>query len=149
MTDVKSDLFPRPVKVRAGRWVHDRDLGCMVPADRRNYFELGETRSDLPSPAVHAGGMPAIKSMADGRMYETKRNYLKSVHRAGCEVVGFDKNWQEHVRKPGPTEREHEADVVADVQKAIEIEQSKVPSYGPEARRLMRRQRRRERAAKV
>jgi hypothetical protein len=129
--------------------VWDKDLEVLVPKYGRNYFERHEKHADLPSPAVHPGGMRPIKSMADGRMYETKRNYYRSVSRAGCEIVGHDKDWQRHIRKPGPTDAEREADIVKDVQAAIEIEQSKVPSYGPEARRLMRRQRRAERAAKA
>ena len=127
--------------------VYDADLDCLVPKYGRNWFEHHDKRSDLASPAVHAGGMPAIKSMADGRIYETKRNYYKSVSRAGCEIVGFDKNWQEHIKPPQPFggDKAHEASIVADVKAATEIEASKVPSYGPEARRLMRKQRRKAR----
>jgi hypothetical protein len=133
----------------SGPLVYDADLDCLVPKYGRNYFDRHEKRSDLPSPAVHAGGMPAIKSMVDGRIYETKRNYYKSVARAGCEIVGFDKRWEEHVKPPQPFggDKAHERDLVADVKKAIEIEASKVPSYGPEARRLMRKQRRKQRAS--
>ncbi len=139
--------------VKSGTWVWSKEYEMLVPKDQylrgqHNYFN--ELRSELPSPAVHAGGMPTIKSMADGRMYETKRNYYKSVQRAGCEIIGHDKNWTDHVKPPQPYggEKAHEADLVRDVKKAIEIEQSKVPSYGPESRRLMRKQRRRERATK-
>jgi hypothetical protein len=145
---MSEQAVPRKVeRVQSGSWVYDKDLGCLVPKYGRNYFERDEKRSDLPSPSVIGGTMPAIKSMADGRIYETKRNYEKSVSRAGCEIVGFDKRWQEHIKAPQPYggEKAHEAELVADVKKAIEIEQSKVPSYGPESRRLMRKQRRRER----
>lgn len=121
----------------------------MVPKRGRNYFDWNEKRSDLACPAVHAGGMPEIKSMADGKRYETKRNYYKSVSRAGCEIVGYDRDWQRHIKSPLPSAKALEADIGRDVQKAWEVEQSKVPSYGPEARRLMRKQRRAERAAKA
>ena len=141
--------LPPPAPVYRGPLVYDADLDCLVPKYGRNRFDFNECKSDLPSPAVHSGGMPVIKSMADGRHYETKRNYLKSVSRAGCEVVGFDKGWERHVPKPGMSDAEHQADVVRDVKAAIEIEQSKVPSYGPEARRLMRKQRKRDRASKI
>lgn len=131
----------------SGPLVYDKDLDCLVPKHGRNYFDWNEKRSDLPSPAVQAGGMRPIKSMADGRIYETKRNYYKSVSRAGCEIVGHDPRWQEHIKPAqaygGP--KAHERELVADVKKAIEIEQSKVPSYGPESRRLMRKQRRKQR----
>ena len=130
-------------------WVYDADLDAIVPKRGRNYFALNDKRADLPSPAVHPGSMPAIKSMADGRMYETKRNYYRSVARAGCEIVGFDKRPDEHVRPPGQTDRQLEADIVRDVLKAEQVEAGKVPSYGPEGRRLMRKQRRAEREAKV
>ena len=134
--------------IKPGRFRYDKDLECMVEVrPESNYFDYNEKRADLACPAVHSGGMATIKSMADGRYYETKRNYLKSVSRAGCEVVGFDKNWQDHVKAPQPYggDKAHEASLVSDVKKAIEIEQSKVPSYGPESRRLMRKQKRQHR----
>jgi hypothetical protein len=142
---------PDKPKIQTGSWVWDRDLQCLVPKHGRNYFEHDDKRSDLPSPHVIGGGMPAVKSMADGRVYETKRNYEKSVARAGCEIVGFDKRWQEHVKSPKPfgTEREHEADLVHDTKKAIEIEQSKLPpTNGLECRRVARKQKRAARASK-
>jgi hypothetical protein len=135
--------------VATGSYVYDPDYDMMVPKAvklirQRNYYD--EKRSDLACPAVHPGGMPEIKSMMDGKRYETKRNYYRSVARAGCEIVGFDKRWTEHVPKPGPSDKQLEADMARDIKKAWEIEAGKVPSYGPEARRLMRKQRRRERA---
>ena len=129
--------------------VYDADLDCMVPKYGRNYFDWSEKRSDLPSPAVHPGGMPEIKSMADGRRYETRRNYYKSVSRAGCEIVGHDRDWQRHIKSPLPSAKALEADIGRDIQKGWEIEAGKVPSYGPTARRLMRKQKRAERATKA
>jgi hypothetical protein len=129
-------------------YIYDADLDCMVPKAGRNYFGRSEKHSDLPCPAVHPGGMPEIRSMADGRRYETKRNYFKSVARAGCEVVGFDKD-RGRVKPQRPSDKQLEADIGRDVQKAWETEAGKVPSYGPQARRLMKKQRRAERAAKV
>lgn len=130
-------------------YVYDPDLDCMVRKSGRNYFDWSEKRSDLPCPAIQPGSMPPIKSMADGRMYDTKRNYYRSVARAGAEIVGFDRDWERHVRKPGLTDKELEADIVKDTKAAIEIEAGKVPSYGPEARRLMRKQRRKQRESVV
>jgi hypothetical protein len=129
--------------------VYDADLDVLVPKYGRNWFDRHDKHSDLPSPAVHAGGMPEIRSMVDGRRYETKRNYAKAVARAGCEIVGFDRDVGRHVPKPGHADKQHEADIVRDVKAATEIEAGRVPSYGPEARRLMRKQRRAEREAKV
>ena len=82
-----------------------------------------DLRSSLPTPMV-IGSMEPIVSMADGRIYDDKRSYYKSLARQGCEIVGFDKNWTDHVAKP-LDDAAHEADVVADVKKAIEIEKSK------------------------
>lgn len=146
----ETELFPRPARVQAGSFVYDKDLGCMVSKYGRNYFaEPDEKRSDLPSPAIRPDGMAPIKSMISGRIMDGKSAYYREVSRAGCEIVGHDKNWEEHVKPPQPFggEKAHEAALVADVKKAIEQEQSKVPSYGPEARRLMRKQRRRDRQA--
>jgi hypothetical protein len=144
-------VIPRRVeRVKGGSYVYDKDLGCLVPKYGRNYFEHEDKRSDLPSPAIRPDSMPAIQNQVDAKFYDSKSAYYKSVSRAGCEIVGFDKRWEEHVKPPQPYggDKAHEADLVADVKKATEIEQSKVPSYGPESRRLMRKQRRRERASK-
>jgi hypothetical protein len=42
------------------------------------------------APAIRADGMDAIRSMADGRMYDSRSAYYASVRRAGCEIVGDD-----------------------------------------------------------
>jgi hypothetical protein len=124
-----------------------------VPKHGRNYFEHDDKRSDLASPAVHSSGScmaGGVKSMADGVFYETRRNYEKSVRRVGAEIVGFDKRWEEQVKSPKPfgSERQHEADLVADTKKAIQIEQSKLPpTNGLECRRRARKQKRAARAA--
>jgi hypothetical protein len=86
--------------------------------------------------------------MVDGRRYDTRRNYEKSVLRAGCEIVGYDKP-EVHERVVERAKADKEADqrrkVEQHVLQAWDEAQSKVPSYGPEARRLMRKQRRQER----
>lgn len=48
-------------------------------------------RSSLPCPAIRSDGMEAIRSMADGRLYDGKSAYYESVKRAGCEIVGDDR----------------------------------------------------------
>jgi hypothetical protein len=117
-------------KVQVGTWVYDKDLECLVPKYGRNHFDYSELRSDLASPMVIAGGMPEIKSMADGRYYSTKRNYEKSVHRAGCEIVGPDPRWQEHIKPPQPFggEKQHEASIVGDIKRATEEVNSRKPA---------------------
>ncbi len=143
-------VFPKPARVQNAALVWDKDLECLVPKYGRNYHDTSDLRSDLPSPAVHGGGMPTIKSMADGQYYETKRNYYKSVSRAGAEIVGFDPRWQEHVKAPQPFggDKAHEASLVADTKAAIQIEESKLPpTGGREWRSLARKQKRARRAA--
>jgi hypothetical protein len=43
------------------------------------------------APFVRADGMDAVKSMADGKVYDSKSAYYASVRRAGCEIVGDDR----------------------------------------------------------
>lgn len=134
-------------KIEGGSWVWSREYECLVPkatylAGKHNEFD--EKRSDFPSPAIRPDGMSAIKSMADGRVYDGKSAYYQSVKRAGAEIVG-DADPSTYVAKPR-SEREVEREIVADVKKAMEQEASKMPPAGGLAdRRLMRKQRRKER----
>lgn len=98
-------------------FIFDKDLGCMVPKAGRNFFAINEKRSDLASPAIRPDGMSAIKSMADGRIYDGKSGYYKSVSRAGCEIVGYDREWESHIKPPRQVTKE---DVIPDVKRAIE-----------------------------
>lgn len=43
------------------------------------------------APYIRTDGMEPIRSMADGRIYDSKSAYYGSVRAAGCEVVGDDK----------------------------------------------------------
>lgn len=47
----------------------------------------------LAAPKLHIIGdaMPAIKSMADGKMYDSKSRYYASIRAQGYEVVGNEK----------------------------------------------------------
>jgi hypothetical protein len=86
-----------------------------------------ERQSSLPSPLV-IGSMVPVQSMIDGQWYDDKRSYQKSVARAGCEIVGYDANWRDHVDRRADeikAEVSSMSDIVADVKKAIEIESSK------------------------
>lgn len=47
-------------------------------------------RSALPCPAIRSDGMSTIRSMADGRLYDSRSAYERSVREAGCEIVGDD-----------------------------------------------------------
>lgn len=55
--------------------------------------------SKSEAPPLHASdqafyaipdGMDAIRSMADGKMYDSKSRYYSSVRANGCEVIGND-----------------------------------------------------------
>lgn len=98
-------------------FVYDKDLDCMVSKGGRNFFTFNAKRSDLPSPAIRPDGMSAIKSMADGRVYDGRSAYYKSVSRAGCEIVGYDREWESHIKPPKQLTKE---DVIPDVKRAIE-----------------------------
>lgn len=88
-------------------------------ARRRERLKGRASRSGIAAPTV-MGLMDPVKSMIDGRIYDSKTEYQRHVARNGCEVVGFDDNWQEQIVKPRYDERAHEADIVADVKRAIE-----------------------------
>lgn len=83
-----------------------------------------ENRSAFPVPHVISDTMTPIKSMIDGRDYDSKAAYYRSVRSAGCEIVGNDPSAM-RPSAPDYDERKHESDIVADVKKAIEIEASK------------------------
>lgn len=104
-----------------GRWIFDKETGTMIPAVAfymRQQERREHARSQVARPYV-IGTMPEIKSMADGRIYNDKRGYYKSVARAGCEIVGFDRDVEKHI-PPAYNEKAHEAEIVADVKRAIE-----------------------------
>jgi hypothetical protein len=42
------------------------------------------------APNIRTDGMDPVKSMADGKTYDSKSAYYGSVKRAGCEIVGND-----------------------------------------------------------
>lgn len=43
------------------------------------------------APFVRTDGMDAIRSMADGQVYDSRSAYYRSVRQAGCEIVGDDR----------------------------------------------------------
>lgn len=104
-----------------GRWIYDHETGELVPSDEfhaRKAMRQRSKASVLPCPAV-IGVMAPVKSMIDGRTYDDKASYYRSVERAGCAIVGYDKNWTDHI-KPSYDSKAHEASIAKDVKKAIE-----------------------------
>ena len=43
------------------------------------------------APMVRADGMAPVRSMADGRIYESRSAYYAGVRAAGCEIVGDER----------------------------------------------------------
>jgi hypothetical protein len=74
-------------------------------------------RSRLAAPAVRPDGMAPIRSMADGRLYDSRSRYEASVRRAGCQIVGEDRAGFGRRRT---TENLLPPNIGADVRRAIE-----------------------------
>ncbi|WP_125461814.1 MULTISPECIES: hypothetical protein [Rhodomicrobium] len=106
-----------------GAWIYDKETGKLVPKWEflaKKAQETRRSRSSLSTPMV-IGSMDPIRSVIDGKMYDSKSAYYRHVERNGCAIVGHDKNWTDYVAKPPlADEKQHEADIVADVKKAIE-----------------------------
>lgn len=68
-------------------------------------YHRHKNRSHLSAPYVRTDGMDAIRSMADGKVYDSKSAYYDSVRRSGCEIVGDDRGFYEGamtVKEPPP-----------------------------------------------
>jgi len=48
-------------------------------------------RSPLGAPMIISDNMAPIRSMADGKMYDSKSSYERGVRATGCRVVGNDR----------------------------------------------------------
>ena len=59
--------------------------------------ELVDKRLAVPlharrdAPMVRPDGMDPLRSMADGRLYESRSRYYASIRAHGCEIVGNDR----------------------------------------------------------
>ena len=65
--------------------------------------------------SIRPDGMDALRSMADGKMYDSKSAYYGSVKRAGCEIVGNDR-----YVKPMTTDGLIPKNIGGDIKTAIE-----------------------------
>ena len=105
-------------KIETGSWVIDRDSGELVPKGQfyaRKYANV--PRSSVACPYVVSDGIE-LQSMADGRTYTSKRAYYDSLKRTGHEIVaGMDPS--SYVAK-APNDKQLEADIAADVKRAIQ-----------------------------
>jgi len=104
-----------------GRFLFDKEAQKWLPAHEvlaRRAASKPDRTSSLPCPAV-MGAMPELRSPIDGRIYSDKSSYYRHVERNNCAIIGYDKNWTDHVKSPYDA-KAHEADIVADVKKSIE-----------------------------
>jgi hypothetical protein len=106
---------------QTGRYRWSSVAGKCVPIEEWNRLHPRDAAnaSHLSRPLV-IGSMPPVRSPIDGQWYDSKSTYYRHAERAGCAIVGYDKNWQEQIKAPVYDERKHEADIVSDVKKAIE-----------------------------
>jgi hypothetical protein len=64
-----------------------------------------DSRSHLPSPMFIADTMEPVKSMLDGKMYDSKRNLRKTYKEAGVIEVGNDPAMFRPRKRPPPDEK--------------------------------------------
>lgn len=89
------------------RYRFDPDLDALVEIGG-NYFDERPKgpnliKDDLP------GGVMGMRSMADGKMYDSKSRYYRSVRAVGAEIVGND---TKPVGRPAPNAAEYIREVV-------------------------------------
>lgn len=53
--------------------------------------EAGPLYGARAAPMVRPDGMEPVRSMADGRVYDSRSRYYASVRALGCEIVGDDR----------------------------------------------------------
>jgi hypothetical protein len=65
-----------------------------------------DNRSDLAAPMLIRDSMDAVKSMLDGKMYDSKRGLRRTYRDAGVTEVGDDKSYTdpEYMRRQAPSE---------------------------------------------
>lgn len=108
----------QPNKVETGSWVIDRESGELVPKGQYLRAKFSRyARSDIAFPHVVSDNIE-LQSMADGHVYTSKRAYYDSLKRTGHEIVG-GMDPSSYVAK-APTDKQHEADIAADVRRAIQ-----------------------------
>lgn len=87
--------------------------------NKRSGYQMDQCqRIDVCAPQVIRDGLPDIKSMADGRRYDSKRAYYRSVKRANCEIVDGLKP-ESYVAKP-ESDKAHMQHIVSDIKKSLE-----------------------------
>jgi len=69
-----------------------------------------DNRSHLASPMVIRDSMDPVKSMLDGKMYDSKRHLRRTYREGGVIEVGDDKSYTdpEYMRTQAPAERKRQ-----------------------------------------
>lgn len=69
-----------------------------------------DNRSDLAAPMIIRDSMDAVKSMLDGKMYDSKSGLRRTYKDAGVVEVGNDSSYTdpEKLRSQAPTERKRQ-----------------------------------------
>lgn len=106
-------------KIETGSWVIDRESGELVPKGQFLRAKFSRyARSNIAFPHVVSDSLDDMRSMADGQVYTSKRAYYDSLKRTGHEIVG-GMDPTSYVAK-NPNDKQLEADIVADVQRAMQ-----------------------------
>jgi hypothetical protein len=81
--------------------VHDV---AMWPDNHREW--MPDLRSDLAAPMLIRDSMDPVKSMLDGKMYDSKRHLRRTYREGGVVEVGDDKSYTdpEYMRRQAPAE---------------------------------------------
>lgn len=83
------------------KWIFSDRRGRCIPADEYWAEKAAEPkRSSLGAPHVVSDHMPAVQSMVDGKMYDSKSRLRAGYRAAGVVEVGNDSS----VKNPQPKE---------------------------------------------
>lgn len=108
-----------------GVWVQDPQTGKLIP--KHLYRRAPVARSHLPSPMVISDSLDGVWNPMDGRHYDSKSAYYRSVRQRGGEIIG---NESPRVASPPPL-----PSAEADVAEALNIIESRKPSRPTRKRR--------------
>lgn len=93
-----------------GTWVWDRRTHELVP--KHLYRHDPVARSDLPSPMLISDHLDGVVNPVDGKRYDSKSAYYRTVRAAGCEILGSE--------KPSASAKQQLDDPAAEIKQAIE-----------------------------
>jgi hypothetical protein len=94
----------RIVEPERGTWVYDRESRQLVPKDQ--YVRPEPKRSHLPAPGVISDTMDPVRSMQDGRIYDSKSAIRRHYKAAGVVEIGNDPARLKPFVKPKPDKKQ-------------------------------------------